>query len=33
MDYVFPTYKRFPFEIVAGSDGELTDDQGNQYLG
>lgn len=32
MDYVFPTYKRFPFEIVAGSDWELTDDQGKQYL-
>ena len=32
MKYVFPTYNRFPFEIVSGSGYELTDNDGKHYL-
>lgn len=31
MQYVFPTYARFPFEIVSGKDFTLTDNHGKQY--
>jgi len=32
MQYVFPTYARFPFEIKDGQGVYLTDDRGKQYL-
>ncbi|ANK60285.1 acetylornithine transaminase [Loigolactobacillus backii] len=32
MQYVFPTYNRFPLDIVAGEDWHLTDDNNKTYL-
>lgn len=32
MKHIFPTYKRFPFEIVKGNGVTLTDNNGQQYL-
>ncbi|WP_318767164.1 acetylornithine transaminase [Lactiplantibacillus carotarum] len=32
MQYVFPTYQRFPFALVDGQGVQVTDDQGKQYL-
>lgn len=32
MKHVFPTYSRFPFDLVEGHDVYLTDDQQNTYL-
>ena len=32
MQHVFPTYNRFPFEIVSGNGFKLTDNKGMTYL-
>lgn len=32
MKHIFPTYKRFPFEIVKGNGVTLIDDSGKKYL-
>ena len=32
MSHLFPTYTRFPFEIVKGIGAHLFDEQGNEYL-
>ncbi len=32
MKYVFPTYQRYPIEIVDGHDWHLVDQKGNEYL-
>ena len=32
MSHLFPTYTRFPFEIVKGTGAHLFDEQGNEYL-
>ncbi|KRL00882.1 acetylornithine transaminase [Liquorilactobacillus capillatus] len=32
MKHLFPTYKRFPFELVKGNGVTLTDNNGKQYL-
>ena len=32
MSHLFPTYTRFPFEIVKGTGTHLFDEQGNEYL-
>jgi len=32
MEHVFPTYARFPFDLVEGNDVYLTDDHGKTYL-
>ena len=32
MNHLFPTYTRFPFEIVKGTGAHLFDEQGNEYL-
>ncbi len=32
MEYVFPTYARYPIDIVDGEDVHLVDSQGQQYL-
>ena len=32
MQHVFPTYNRFPFEIVSGNGFKLTDNKGVTYL-
>lgn len=32
MEHVFPTYARFPFDLVEGNDVYLTDNHGKKYL-
>ena len=32
MEHVFPTYARFPFDLVEGKDVYLTDNKGKTYL-
>jgi Ornithine/acetylornithine aminotransferase len=32
MEHVFPTYARFPFDLVEGKDIYLTDNNGKTYL-
>ena len=32
MSHLFPTYTRFPFEIVKGTGAHLFDEQGNDCL-